>query len=377
LWHNQGFGTDWSSAEWREPYLDFPVYKDLLARNSTFHLTAYRPPAIPYLLAFVYAFVGRSFAAWRILNCAIMAGAVTIAAVIAARFGGRLAAVMTAGLGVLNPNFIASSQRFLTEALATFLVSLLVWAWLKNREPGSSLTGAARVGFVLALLIAARTIFVFWIPIAFLVPAYKDVSGRKRTWLPKAVCLVTCLLVIGPWFVRNIVVTKAFMPLGTEGAINLPTAFGPRALASAGVWVADMGDGMPELLAQNLDPLTFEVRLAKIRSALTFDWMSQHALAVMKLMVLHIWQELRPNKHIAADVLLVMGVLAAVFFRKSPDIRAMSLFFCLNILSVSLTWSVQGRFMIPVQPLLISLTGAIVAEFARKRIILDKPMKIA
>jgi hypothetical protein len=55
-----------------------------------------------------------------------------------------------------------------------------------------------------------------------------------------------------------------------------------------------------------------------------------------------------------------------MFFRKSPEVGAMSLFFCLNILSVSLTWSVQGRFMIPVQPLLISLTGAMMAGFCAK-----------
>ena len=155
------------------------------------------------------------------------------------------------------------------------------------------------------------------------------------------------------------------MPLGTQGAINLPAGFSPGALRSQGVWFSNRGDGEQELSAQNLDPLTFEVRLAKIRSSLVTNWMRQHPLDVLKLMALHVWQELRPRGHIFTDWLLLAGLLAAFLFRRSPGIGIILLFVGLNIFGVALTYSAAGRFMVPVQPLLVALVGAMAAVAAR------------
>ena len=121
IWQGRGFGHNWDDPEWRRPYLASPIYKDVLNRHSEFYPTTYRPPAMPYLLALVYKLAGRNFASWRIVNCAIMAAAVTIAAAISARFAGPMAAIITASLALLSPQLTASSHRFLTEALATFL----------------------------------------------------------------------------------------------------------------------------------------------------------------------------------------------------------------------------------------------------------------
>src|SRR5438552_2023365 len=86
VWHHRGFGTAWNDPEFRQPYTLFPRYKPILDWHADFALTTYRPPAMPYLLAMVYATVGRKFAVWRILNSAIMAGAVTLGAAISAEF---------------------------------------------------------------------------------------------------------------------------------------------------------------------------------------------------------------------------------------------------------------------------------------------------
>lgn len=363
LWHQRGFGFDWDDPEWRQPYKTDPQYKEILDRHSGFELTAYRPPAMPYLLAFVYSIAGRTFAAWRILNCAIMAAAVTMAAAIAARFAGTAASFLTAALSVLSPQLIASSQRFLTEALAAFLVTLLAWTWLNHHRKEKAWWHAAKLGVILGLLVATRSIFLLWLPLVLLVPETK--LDLRRCWRPKAICLLVFLAVIGPWWLRNILVTREFMPFGTEGAINLPAAFGPRAMKFQGVWAPNHEDGEQELTAQNLDRLNFEVRLAKFRSALTIQWMREHPLDVVYLMLLHVWQELRPHGRFFYDWLLVLGGIAAIFFRKSPGIGVPVLFVGMNILSIALTWSVEGRFMVPVQLLLIALTSAMAAELAR------------
>src|SRR5438876_2997810 len=359
IWHGRGFGHDWDDPEWRRPYLASPIYKDVLNRHSEFYPTTYRPPAMPYLLALVYEFAGRNFAAWRIVNCAIMAGGVTIAAAISARFAGSLAAMMTTFLSLLSPQLIGSSQRFLTEALAAFLVTLLAWIWLSNTRRGWTIAGAARLGIVLGALVAARSFFVLWVPIALFVPGSENSSGKRRAWRSKAVCTLACLLVIGPWWVRNILVTRDFMPFGTQAAIGLPGGFGPSALESRGVWKSDNVDGMQELQAQHLDPLTFETQLAKFRSSLTMRWMRQHPLDVLRLMFLHVWQELRPRGFPFTSCVLLAGGLGAFLFRRSPGIGVITLLVFMNIVGIALTYTAEGRFMIPVQLLLVALTGAL------------------
>jgi 4-amino-4-deoxy-L-arabinose transferase-like glycosyltransferase len=364
--HHRGFGYDWNDPDWRKPYEDSAKYKYVLDRHSDFYPTTYRPPLMPYLMALVYRAAGRNFAAWRIVNCAIMAGAVTIAAAIAARFAGLAAAIISAFLSLLSPQLLTSSERFLTEALAAFLVTLLVWTWLRNMQRGWTIAGAARLGLVLGALIAARNIFVVWLPlIVLLVPGSEDSPGKKWAWRPKAVCLLACLVVIGPWWVRNILVTKDFMPFGSQAAITLTGGFGPRALESRGVWLSDNGDGVQELSAQHLDPLTFETQLAKFRSSLTKQWMRQHPVDVSRLMFLHVWQELRPRTYYPFPFcILLAGGLGAFSLRKSPGVGIIVLLVCMNIFSIALTFSAEGRFMVPVQLLLVALAGALGAAAA-------------
>ena len=67
-----------------EPAAKAGPYGSLLARQSEYYPTAYRPPALPVMLSVIYAVAGRNFAVWRIVNCAIVAGAVTLAAAISA-----------------------------------------------------------------------------------------------------------------------------------------------------------------------------------------------------------------------------------------------------------------------------------------------------
>ena len=122
-------------------------------------------------------------------------------------------------------------------------------------------------------LLAARTIFILTTPVLLILPG-RDLSfGSKMAWKTKAICLAVAIVVISPWWIRNIVVLDAFMPLGTQGGINLPMGFGPRALRSQGIWASNPGDGWPEIAALKLDIVTSEVMLAKHRQKLTLNWM--------------------------------------------------------------------------------------------------------
>jgi 4-amino-4-deoxy-L-arabinose transferase-like glycosyltransferase len=359
VWQGRGFGYYWSDEAWREPYKGIPRYRLLLSRQSEYYPTTYRPPAMPFLLSLVYAVTDRSFVAWRIVNCAVMAGAVSIAAIVSAHFAGIPAAIVTTIIALQSRELSRYSAMFMTEAMATFFAALLAWIWLHNAKNGWTSARAAAAGAIMAGLIASRTIFVLWLPLIAILPG-KDLSfGSKFAWRPKAICFAVALLVMSPWFVRNMVVTRAFLPLGTQGGINLPMGFGPRAFRSQGIWASNPEDGWPEIAAKKLDVVTSEVLLAQYRSKLTIDWMLAHPREVIQLMRLHVWQELRPRRDVLLTWLLPAAAVAVLVFRKKTATWVIVLMVAANVMSIAMTYSASGRFMVPVQPLLIALAGAL------------------
>jgi hypothetical protein len=365
LWKGRGFGYYWSDPAWRLPYEGNPKYRGILTRQSDFYPTTYRPPAMPYLLSAVYALTDRNFAAWRIVSCGIMAGAVTVTAAIAAQIAGLPAALIAAAIALQSRELSRYSAMFMTESLAIFFVALLTWTWIRGSQKGWTARSAAASGLVMGGLLAARTIFVLWTPLVLLLPGRDRSFDSRFAWRTKAICLAVAIVAISPWWIRNIVVTKAFMPLGTQGAINLPMAFGPRALRAEGMWASNPGDGWAEISAKKLDVVTSEVMLARYRSNLALNWMRENPSQVLHLMRLHVWQELRPRRPgLLSKWLLPAAGIAALFFWKSPAAWVILLVVCANILSIAATYAEGGRFMVPVQPPMIGLVAGMLAAAA-------------
>ena len=358
VWQGRGFGYQWSDENWRKPYENIPRYRLLLSRQSDYYPTTYRPPAMPYLLSGVYAIAGRNFTAWRVINCAVTAGAVTIAAIISAELAGIPAAIVAAAILLQSRELTRYSAMFMTEPLATFMLALLAWTWVRNASNGWTLTRALASGAAMGGLLAARTIFILTTPVILILPG-KDLSFRSRfAWKTKLICLATAIVVISPWWIRNIVVLDAFMPLGTQGGINLPMGFGPRALRSQGIWASNPGDGWPEIAAQKLDVVTSEVMLAKHRQTLTINWMIDNPGQVLYLMWLHVSQELKPGRDLYSRWLLPAAAVSALVLWRFPAVWVLAMIVCGNILSIAMTYSAGGRFMVPLQPLLATLVAA-------------------
>lgn len=361
VWQGRGFGYQWSDEEWRKPYEGIPRYRLLLSRKSDYYPTTYRPPAMPYLLTAVYAIAGRNFTAWRVVNCAITAGAVTTAAIISAQFGGIPAAAVTAAILLQSRELTRYSAMFMTEPLAALMLTLLAWTWVRNAKDGWTARRAMLSGAAMGGLLAARTIFILTTPVLAILPGNDLSFGSRLAWKTKAICLAVAIVVISPWWIRNIVVLDAFMPLGTQGGINLPMGFGPRALRHQGIWASNPGDGWPEIAALELDVVTSEVMLAKHRQRLTLNWMMENPGQVLHLMRLHVTQELKPGRDVYSRWLLPAAAVGAAVLWKFPAAWVLALIVCANILSVAMTYSAGGRFMVPVQPLLAALAaGALV-----------------
>jgi hypothetical protein len=366
VWSGRGFGYEWSNEEWRKPYEGIPRYRPMLTRQSEFYPTTYRPPGMPLLLSGVYAVLGRNFAAWRIVNCGISAGAVTAASAIAMQIAGPAAAVLTAAIVLQSRDLTRYASMFMTEPLATLMVALLTLAWVRQASQGWTIAGAAAAGLAMGGLLAARTIFILSVPILAILPGKDKSFGSRFAWKPKAICLAVAIAVISPWWIRNTIVLDAFMPLGTQGGINLPMGFGPRALRFEGVWHSNPEDGWPEIAAQKLDTVTSEVMLAKYRQTLAIHWMLDNPRDVLRLMWLHVSQELKPGQEFFNKWLLPLAAVAALVLFQSRAAWTVVLVVCANILSIAMTYSAHGRFMVPMQPLLVSLLSAGLVTVARQ-----------
>ena len=319
IWRHQRFGFEWSDPEWRRPYERVPGYDSLLERRSEYYPTTYRPPGAPAVIALVYAVTDRNFAAWRVVHCAIMAGAVTAAAAVSAEIAGLGAALVTMAVALTLPLLRLYAHEFRSDGLAALLVTLLAWIWIRNGKTGWTPVRSVAAGLVLGALAATRSVFLLWIPLTMLAPG-ADRSSGKGAWRGRAISVAVALLVIGPWWVRNCVVLDAFMPFGTQQALNLPAGFGPRALRFKGLWMSNHGDGAPEIEALNLDPVTSEVRLAQYRSALARRWIRENPMDSLRLMGLHVWQEVKPRRlpYPTGAWLLPVAAVAAVYLRRSP-----------------------------------------------------------
>jgi 4-amino-4-deoxy-L-arabinose transferase-like glycosyltransferase len=377
VWQGRGFGYQWSDEAWRKPYEGIPRYRLLLTRKSDYYPTTYRPPAMPYLLSAVYAVSGRSFTTWRVVNCGVTAGAVTTAAVISAHFAGIPAAVLTAAILLQSRELTRYSGMFMTEPLAALMLALLAWTWVRNAREGWTAGRAVASGIAMGGLLAARTIFILTTPVLLLLPGQDRSFGSKLAWKTKALCLAVAILVISPWWIRNIVVLDAFMPLGTQGGINLPMGFGPRALRHQGIWASNPEDGWPEIAALKLDIVTSEVMLARHRQRLALNWMLANPGQVLHLMQLHVRQELKPGRDFYSRWLLPSAAVAALILLKFPGTWVLILIVCGNILSVAMTYSAGGRFMVPVQPLLAALVAAALVYVPRQAWTLVRPKSAA
>ena len=147
LWKGRGFGFFWSDPEWRAPYLRVPEAAGAVeGLESGYYPTTYRPPAFPMLWAATHAIAGRDFGLIRIVNAALMAGAVAFAAATALQFAGIAAAVLTAALLLQSPDVTLFARERQAEPLATFFVSLLVWLWVSNSQRPPSVGRVGRVG---------------------------------------------------------------------------------------------------------------------------------------------------------------------------------------------------------------------------------------
>jgi hypothetical protein len=377
LLRGRGFEIDYGDPEWRRPYIQYNdegIYDDILSRPQKRQVATRRAPMLPLALAATYRVFGRSFLAWRVIQSVCTAFALTLVCAVAWRAFGSHVALISAGLMLVSasyPRYIAD-LALMTEPLAAFGIAVLLWS-LSLLEPRPRYRPAALCGVAIAFLCLTRSFYIVWTPfVAVLVWWIARRSGeeRRRTIALAAVCLAIAVAVQIPWWIRNCLVTGAFMPFGTQAGVEMHTAFSDLALKHRGIWWwARLPAQYERAYVNEIGTCAGcdEVALARYGMRGARVWVMRHPLELPKLTwwkISFTWMLMDETGVIGPMFWLVLASPFVLWRRRhvidSAIAVAILVMAILSIAVVALTWTVGWRFLVPSEPLLTLLVAVCV-----------------
>ena len=350
LSHGAGFAEGGITEEFRRLYdRDQP---DQLPQQppAAPQLVAYRPPLFPVVISGLNRLLGRQFYGVRIVNVLALATTAGLLVWYLAAEQGAIAAFSAfVAFLVLDTRTRLYGRAILTESLAVLLLTIITLILLRLRA-SSRTSVLAATGATVALLILDRTMFVLWVPLLLLfllcLPAVSPVTWKDR-FVHTSVFLAAVLICLTPWGLRNTLQLGRFMPMGTQGMGQLYAGYSDHAVNGRGVWTLNAERELRgELPEKQRTRLELEVALADIGRTKAIDWARSNASKIPLLAVQKVWQEYRPR---SASACLILGaaVLGALSTLGQHDTRVLLLLHAMNAIVIGATWSVEGRFVVP------------------------------
>lgn len=359
LAHGRGFQIDMIDAAFRAPYMRAAEQNAMydLGPGQKGLITS-RPPLFPLVLSGLDRLFGRQFWAVRFFNASCLAVICGLMAALLRRIDGRLTACLGAALFVvLDTRTRLYSRTILTEPLAALCVTglCLILADFVRRP---RLFNIAAAGICFALAVLTRSSLSLWAPgLLMLVGwlALRSTTSSAETplhWRQAgvrfAIFLGTTLAVLAPWMIRNCVVLGEFMPLGAQGAAQLPAGFSDVAWEHSGHWQNLAVRGyFDEVLEPGMSLIEEELAMAKFGKEQARAWVQQHPFKSLALVPLKIGHELFSGSTTQLVLLILAGVGFAGYWR-IPELWIGCWLVLLNCVAVGMTWSVDdGRFFVP------------------------------
>ena len=203
--------------------------------------TAFRPPGYPYLLAGVYKLAGvdtrldpDGILAARLTG--VLLGTLTVAliGVLAAQLWDRRAALVAMALAAVYVPLILVGAAVMSETLFVTLLLATLVAGMAHRRSRHRYRWALFAGVLAGLAILTRAnAAVLLLPLGL---AVWDARPRftLRALGPPAALVVTAILVVTPWTVRNQVVFGTFVPVSTQVGSALAGTYNDQARTDRG-----------------------------------------------------------------------------------------------------------------------------------------------
>ena len=176
--------------------------------------TAFRPPGYPLVLVPV-AYLKVGVVGFRVLNFVLLGGCIYLVSLILREQSTRFSAVIGAGLVFLYPVLFYTAGTLYPQTLAALLFLILLYNVTKKKHPMHSYLIAGISAGLLCLttptaifIVGVSTLWVF-------LTANKKISHRLLVFL------LSTLVVIGAWTVRNYLAFEDLIPVSTNSGENL------------------------------------------------------------------------------------------------------------------------------------------------------------
>ena len=204
--------------------------------QSPDRVSAFRPPAYPYLLAGAYKVAGVERAGVedrvvpaRILGIVISTLIVAMIGVVALQLWGRRVALLAMAGGAVYLPLILVGGAAMSEPLFALLMLGALAAGLQHRRSTHRRRWVVASGVLAGLTILARAnAMVLLLPFALAVWTVRPRFSPRALAAP-ALLVVVALLTVSPWTIRNAVEMDRFIPVSTQLGSALAGTYNERA----------------------------------------------------------------------------------------------------------------------------------------------------
>ncbi len=345
--------------------------------------TAFRPPAWPSAIA-VVDFFGGGIVANRFVGVAFFSAAVVALYALVKRIAGNDAGLLAAAILTCYPLSLYTATTLYPESLAMLLVTVGVLAAViadtaEESLPRLGWAAAAGACFGVLGLTAPAYLVVAAIVVVWLL--WRRCSLRRIALLAAPLVIVLSLPLLA-WGLRNESQLGSFIPVSTNGGLNLLLGNNPNATPTTGV-DADIAEYIETVGRRGYD----EVETDHYYREQAIDWITDNPGSAAKLYVGKLANFFNYRSNVVSDSqqsgltdalgaityypLLLLFVLRLAMYRRVPLARGEGLL-AFSYLGYALTAAVfftRIRFRVPVDQLMIGVvaSGAVAWYRLRRR----------
>lgn len=225
----------WSAHVHNPPKSDFAWYHFhaiaiLNGLGYTYHgqPTAYFPVGYPLFLAGLYGLFGAHWETGIAANAVLNAATAGLVCLCADRLIGRAAGLASGLVMALYLPQIVWSGVLDSEVLFTFLFMLVNAIWLLRSPRSYRFWPIAASGAAIGLACLVRPVLML-LPVVLFAYCLISHTGWRKALLHTATAAIAMAIVIAPMTLRNAVELHAFVPVSTNGGVNLWQANNPQA----------------------------------------------------------------------------------------------------------------------------------------------------
>lgn len=323
--------------------------------------TAYRPPGYPFLMA-LFAGLTQGVMYLKVLNVLFLGGCIWLMRGLIAR--DAPAAAWLVGVGLLAyPVWMYTASTLYPQTLCMLLMLALVYLLSSQAASWGSIVCA---GVIYGYLVLVAPSFQLLAPVFAAYLAFFGPFAWRRNVAAAVLLGVVTATTMSPWLIRNYQVFGQFVPVATNGGINLLLGNSESTRPNSGVNV-DLDRYLHQV--EGLD----EVQSSRVLQGFATDWIKAHPVDAASLYLkkavnyYNYRAEAATSEQNAAwkdwlmfftyYPMLVVVVLRLALVRRMPLSRTEGLLICVYVINglLAALFFTRIRFRLPFDGLLMVL----------------------